>query len=813
LTLDSGTRLGRYEIRSKIGEGGMGEVYLAQDTKLDRKVAVKILPAEVAVDRNRMTRFVHEAKAASALNHPNIITIHEIDQSDSGHFIATEFVDGETLRERMRNAPMKVTEVLDIATQIAGALGAAHAAGIVHRDIKPENVMLRRDGIVKVLDFGLAKLIEHLPAESVDLQAPTRAAVYTEPGVVMGTALYMSPEQARGLQVDPRTDIFSLGVLIYEMIAGRLPFEGSNKNEVLASLLSDKEPTPLTRYAREVPPELERIVEKGLRKDREQRYQTIKDILLDFTTLKRRLEFAAEVERSRPPEITLGSATLDATASGKARQTMPTTGRQARRLRLLIVLAILVVIAVVVSYVVYFSKREAVINSIAVLPFVNTTADPNTEYISDGMTESIVNSLSKLPNLKIISLISVAGYKGKQIDPQAVGREMNVRAVLVGKVAQRGDGLVVSAELVDVQDKSHIWGEQYNRKLADILTVQQEISTEIAEQLRFKLSGEQQGQLTKRYTENPEAYQSYLKGRYYWNKRSDEGFKKAAGYFQEAIDRDPNYALAYAGLADTLSFGGGQTLPKARTAAMKALEIDNTLGEAHAAFGWIKLRYDFDWSGAESEFKRAIEVNPNYATTHNWYSVELGLMGRFDEAIAEAKRAQELEPLSMIINTVMGLPFYFSHQYDQAIAQFRKVIEMDPNFVWVHYWLGLAYSQKGMYQEAVTEFLQARTLSADRPENISALREALAASGWRGFVQRDAELRIEESKKHYVDSYGIAVDFAVLGEKEQALEWLEKAYDEKSQTLFWFRRDPAVDSLRSEPRFTALEKRASIPPE
>src|SRR3989442_2568511 len=456
--LGPGVTISHYRILSKIGAGGMGEVYLAQDTKLDRKVALKILPAEVAAHPDRMKRFVQEAKSASALNHPNIITIHAIDETDSGHFIATEFIDGETLRERLRNAPMKLAEVLDVAAQIASALSAAHAAGIVHRDIKPENVMRRRDGIVKVLDFGLAKLTERVPPDSVDTEAPTRAAINTEQGVLMGTAIYMSPEQARRLPVDARTDIFSLGVLIYEMVAGRLPFEGSNTNEIVASILCDREHPPLARYAGNVPAELERIVSKALRKEREERYQSVKDLLLDLRSLQHRLKFEAELERSKPPEVdravaatnsdklSAGTSIASASPAGVAAQTATggeslTTGSTSHRRSVTIAIAALVIAAAGFAYFFYFGRATSAIDSIAVLALANTSNDPNTEDLSDGISEALINSLTELRQLRVVARSTAFRYKNKEADPQQVGRELNVRAVLTGRVRQMGDTL------------------------------------------------------------------------------------------------------------------------------------------------------------------------------------------------------------------------------------------------------------------------------------------------------------------------------------------------------------------------------------
>ena len=830
------TKLGRYEIRSLIGEGGMGEVYLAEDTRLHRKVAVKVLPAEVAANQERMRRFNQEAISAAALNHPNIAHIYEIGEHAGVNFIAMEFIDGVTLREKIHREHTELRKLLAYLQHVAEGLAKAHAAGIVHRDLKPDNIMITDDGHAKILDFGLAKLVDvSKPGGAGELSAMATAVMpqYSQPGTVLGTVGYMSPEQAQGRvnEIDHRSDIFSFGCILFEAATQHSPFEGRDALDSLHKIVHA--PTPQIKDLNPaVPDELQRIVRRCLAKDPDKRYQSIRDLAIELDELHQELK-DAEPEHSRQPISSISAASSGGEQAGveSANQSAvaatevarPTSSaeyivteiKRHKRGAAIILAVIILLSAAAIAY--YFARgSRAAINSIAVLPLANTDADPNTEYISDGITESIVNSLSKLPNLKVISLLSVARYKGQQIDPQAVGREMDVRAVLVGKVAQRGDGLLVSVELVDVRDKSHLWGEQYNGKLSDMLSVQGELSRKIAEQLRLKLSGEQQGQLTKRYTHDTDAYQAYLKGRYYWNKRSLEGIKKALAYFQEAIDKDPNYALAYAGMADAYSFGAldlpsNEFFPKAKAAATKALEIDDTLAEAHTALGWIEMRYDLDWSGAEKEFKRAIELNPNYATSHNWYSVELGLMGRFDEAIAEAKRAQELEPLSLNTNSDVGLPFYFSHQYDQAIARYRKAIEMDSNFALAHYFLGLAYEQKEMYQEAVEEFLQASTLFGFEPQGITALRGAYATAGWRGFLQKDIELTIEYSKK-YADFYDVAIDFARLGEKEQALAWLEKAYQERDGGLFWFRRDPRLDTLRSEPRFIDLSRRAGVSP-
>jgi serine/threonine protein kinase/tetratricopeptide (TPR) repeat protein len=827
MTLDAGTKLGRYEIRAQLGAGGMGEVYLAQDTKLDRKVALKILPADVAAQKDRMRRFVQEAKAASALNHPNIITIYEIEQMDSVNLMATEFIDGETLRQRMRDAPMKLGEVLDVAIQTASALSAAHAVGIVHRDIKPENVMIRRDGIVKVLDFGLAKLTERVPPDMVDTEAPTRAAIHTEPGVIMGTAIYMSPEQARGLPVDARTDIFSLGVLIYEMVAGRLPFEGSNTNEILASILSDKEPPPLARYARGVPAELERIVEKALRKDREQRYQTAKDLLLDLRSLKHRLEFAADLERSTPPQTN----NMKAATSGEqmpvqtVRQPAPRETssaehhlREIKRHQTAAVIALTVLLALAATGYFYFVRTNKSvagspeINSIAILPFVNVNANADTEYLSDGLTDSLINSLSQAPKLKVIARSSIFSYKGKETDPQAVGRELNVQALVTGRITQRGDKLSISVELMDTRDKSHIWGEQYIRKISDLLAVQEEISSDISNKLRLKLTGEEQKRVTKHYTDNVEAYQLYLKGRHFADQFTEEGFKKAVEHFKQAIEKDPNYALAYAGLAEAYWVASAESLPpreampKAREAAAKASKIDEQLAEAHTLLAVVLALYDYDLSGGEREFKRAIELNPNSALAHQWYGYYLASLARADEAFKEIKRAQELDPLSLLINTELGMPFYFTRQYDRAIEQFKRALEMDPNMRFARLWLAWTYVQKGMYEEAIAILSKPES---DHPWILAALGQTYALSGKRAEAQKMIDRLNEQAKHGYVTAYAVAKPYLGLGDKEQALRWLEKSYENREDGFIWINTDPAWDGLRSEPRFQDLARRVS----
>ncbi len=836
MKIAAGTRLGRYEIRSKIGAGGMGEVYLALDTKLDRKVALKILPAEVATHRDRMKRFVQEAKAASALNHPNIITIHEIDVTDSGHFIATEFIDGETLRQHIRSAPLKLGGVLDIAGQIASALSAAHAASIVHRDIKPENVMVRRDGIVKVLDFGLAKLTERSSPDSVDMEAPTRPVVNTEPGMVMGTAIYMSPEQARGMEVDARTDIFSLGVVIYEMVAGCLPFPGSNANEIMAAILNDKEAPPLARYTQEAPAELERIIGKALRKNRDERYHTVQDLLLDLKALKQNLEFEAHLSRSAPASTRDDRLTASVGQSMAApAQTAPPTFEDSRahptssaeyvvsgikqhKLAAGLVVIALVIGVVGLSFYLRARNSEVAIESIAVLPFENQSRDPNSDYLSDGVTESIINSLTQLPNLKVIARSSVFRYKGKETDPFAAGKELGVRAVLTGRIMQRGDSIVISTELLDVRDNKQLWGEQYSKKVSDLLAVQRDIAKEITGNLRLTLSGEEQSRIGKHYTDNAEAYQLYLQGRFYWNKRTEESYQKAIDYFHQAIEKDPNYALAYTGLADCYSFLSSQGIrpphdvfPLAKEAATKAIQIDNSLSEAHTSLAYIKLYYDWDWAAAESEYKQAIALNPNYATPHHGYAYLLISSGRTEEAIAEIKKAEAIDPLSLIFQTDHGEYYYFARRPDEAIAQLQKAIDMDPSFVRAHFLMGRALIQKGQCNEGIDEALKAKQM-VPAVEALGWLAQEYASCGRKAEAEKtQADLR-ELSKQHYVSPHWFAAVQASLGNKDEAFKWLDQALDGRFGPLIYLKVNPIWDPLRSDPRFAERLRRVGLTP-
>lgn len=818
-------QLSHYRILEKLGAGGMGEVYLAEDVKLRRKLALKILPAEFTQDQERVARFEQEARAASALNHPNIITIYEVGEDQGRHFIATEFIAGHTLRQHLRSTGIQLREALEITVQIASALAAAHEAGITHRDIKPENVMIRPDGIVKVLDFGLAKLTEarsgaerrrdgETERRKVEEQdtlllrgqpapLPVSSALplpFSSPGLIMGTVLYMSPEQARGLAVDARSDIFSLGVLLYEMLAGRAPFDGPTMSDVLAAILRS-EPAPLSRYVA-IPAELEWSVSKALRKDCDARYQTIKGLLADLKQLKGRLDFETELARVGPTPLPqrsneeIGEAlTID--LSSKEYELLSPSGR------------------------LYSARRRLIneqIDSLAILPLVNAGADPGMEYLSDGITESIINSLSQLPQLRVVPRSTVFHYKGQTVDPQQAGQELGVRAVLSGRVLQVGDSLIIRTELVDVAQQAQLWGEQYRRRITDIFALQDEIAEEISNKLRLHLSPIERQKLIKRYTDNTAAYHLYLKGRYYVGKRTPDWIRKGIEHFQQAIDLDPNYALAYSGLAEAYGFlassTGGQpprdAYPIAKAAALKALELDDTLGEAHCSLGFFRLLYDWDYAAAEREYLRAIELSPNFSNAWDGYSFYLKATGQHEAAIAACQRAQELEPLSLFLTLSMGWTYYFARRFDEALAQSRKVLEMDPNFGFAYWHQGMVYLQKQAYEKAITSFRKAINLSGSIPSFIGQLGHACARAG----KHREARQMLAQleglAKRQYVSAYFISLIYLGLGELEPTFAWLERAYEERSGALAYIRVEPMLDLLRGDARFVRLLEKIKI---
>lgn len=826
-----GRVIGAYRIIAPLRAGGMGEVYLAEDQRLCRKVAIKFLSPGSIADVRARKRLIREAQATAKLDHPNICAIYEVGEEADRSFIIMQYVEGETLADKILRQPLELSEALDVAAQAADALAEAHSRGIIHRDIKPQNIMITPRGQVKILDFGLAKAVQGRSSAGSE---PTTESQLTMAGVLAGTVPYMSPEQVQGKPVDARSDVFSLGVVLYEMLTGKQPFAAENTATTISAILT-REPLPLARYVGEVPAELERIVTKALRKDMEERYQTAKDFQIDLESLKREAKFESKTKRSTRASLndkkTFESGESQATVQANRQPAIPQgdlpatqiISRKGHLLRWLVrhkpaLAGVAVILLAFVGGRVYFIGHSKAIESIAVLPFVNVSGNPNAEYLSDGITESLINSLSELPHLKVMSRTSVFRYKGRETDAQAAGSELKVQAVLMGRVVQHGDELSISIELVDTRDNSHLWGEHYNRKLSDILVVQGEISQKISAKLRLKLEGEEEKLLTKRHTENTEAYQLYLMGRYYWNKRTPESLKKGIEYFQQAIDLDPKYALAYAGLADSYSLLGDygalpprEVYPKAEAAAARALRIDDQLAEAHTSLAHARL-FEWDWSGAEREYKRAIELKPNYATAHQWYANSLIAVGRFTEALTETKRAMEIDPLSLIINEVAGRHLYLAGQYEEAIEQQHQTLELDSNFIPAHAALGMAYVQKAMYEQAIAEFQKAIDLSGGNPDYIAELGHAYAASGERIKAQKVLDELKVLSKRRYVSPYSIARVCASLGEKDQAFAWLRKAYAEGNSELIFVKVEPVFKVIRSDWRFAELLKLVGLPP-
>ena len=743
-----GKVISHYKILEKLGEGGMGVVYKAQDTKLDRVVALKFLPKHLLCEKEAKIRFEHEAKAASALNHTNITTIYEIDKAEDECFISMEYIEGQSIKKLIEEKTLSLKEILDIAVQVCEGLVIAHEKGIVHRDIKSDNIMVTSRGQVKIMDFGLAKL--------------RGVSKVTKTGSTLGTAAYMSPEQARGEEVDHRTDIWSLGIVLYEMITGQLPFKSEYEQAVVYAILNE-EPKAMIELRSEIPPELEQIVKKALVKNSDSRYQNTGDILFDLK------KFESSISKAQ------------------------------------------------------FSSAKPQ-PSIAVLPFTNLSADKEQEYFCDGMAEEIINALTHVEGLRVVARTSAFSFRGEGRDIRDIGKKLNVRTLLEGSVRKAGNRVRITAQLINVSDGYHLWSEKYDRNIGDIccpediFAIQDEISLAIVEKLKVKLLGEEKVALVKRYTDDLEAYNSYLKGRYFWYKRTKEGILKGLEYFHQAIEKDPTYAVAYTGIADCYNMLGffdylspKEAFPKAKAAAEKALEIDGTLAEAHSSLAEVKTYYDHDWLGAEREFQRALELNPSYSTAHQWYAEYLALMGRHDESIIMGKCALELDPLSPIVATNLAGFYWLARKYDEAIERYQKILEMEPDFMAAHLWLGLTYAEKGLYNEALAEFQKGIELSGghDSPF-LGWLGRVYCWTGKKKQAEIVLESEIERSKKMYISPFGIAVIYLGLGQNEQAFEWLEKAYEEKDHWMAALKVYSMFDSVRSDPRFTSLLKKMGL---
>lgn len=763
MTLAAGTQLGRYEIRSKLGAGGMGEVYLAEDSELHRSVALKVLPADVSSNRDRMRRFKQEATAAAALNHPNIAHIYEIGEREGTNFIAMEFVDGLTLRQLIHERQTELSKLLRYLQHVAEGLAKAHAVGIVHRDLKPDNIMVTREGHAKILDFGLAKLIEQQTSQTT-IQGMSELATaliqpHSMPGAVVGTVGYMSPEQAqgRGQEIDHRSDIFSFGCILYEAITRRKAFEGKDAIDSLNKIIREQ-PTPIANLNPEVPYDLQKIVRRCLAKDPEERYQSIKDIAIELKEVRREL--------------------------------------QARGSHLLGV------------------EEAKQVNSIAVLPLENTSGDPEIEYLADGISESLIDDLSQFPGVKVIARTSSFKYRGKDVDLQSVAKALRVHAMVSGRVTQRGDQLQIRAELIDTRDGTQIWGEQYSRRSMDLLSVQAEISAQIADKLRLRLTSGERPQLGRHDTAKPQAYELLLRGRFYRNKGGTENLKKAVRYCEQAIDTDPNYALAHAELSTRYSslvaagiLHPGDYLPKAEAAARRALELDSSLADAHFALAGIIL-LAWDWPAAGREYQRAIKSNPNLAVAHGGYAHYLSLMGQHERAVEEIERARELDPLSLPVNVAIGFVLYLARQYDESIAVLNEVLELDQNYSFAHLYLGYNYAAKAMYAEAIDAFREA----IKRGDNTLSAQVYLAVAYAKVGQRKKARaiLKSLQESTEFVSPCKLAILYDSLGERGQAFALLETAYDAHDFQLAGLRVDPAFDSLREDRKFSHLLRRVGL---
>ncbi|MFZ0962744.1 MAG: protein kinase [Terriglobia bacterium] len=864
MTLLPGTKLGPYEIESRIGAGGMGEVYRARDTRLGRIVAIKALPHRLSSDPVLKERFAREAKVISNVSHPHICALYDIGHADGTDFLVMEYLEGETLESRLRRGPLPIMEVLNVGIEIADALDRAHRGGIIHRDLKPANVMLTESGS-KLLDFGIAKMFDQKDQDVAAETLPTGALVLlTSPGQMTGTVSYMSPEQVRGQQLDASTDLWSLGVVLYQMICSRLPFEGQTSTDVI-SLILLKDPNPLPLSSHEVPAGLTQVLRRALEKDRGHRYKAAREMLNDLKRCRQKMEIEAEMDRLHhlqpAPESDhegAGGAGAEqlpplaekrpAPSAGVSRAFAPWILDKIKFYKLPLMIGLSVIAAaaaglhswlysaailVAAALVIAAYHFRPGVESLAVMPFEwvgsdpGFQADPEIDYLSDGITESIINQVSQLPNLKVISRTSVFRFKGKAINPRQIARELDVRKVLTGRILRRGSAFVISVELVDAIGDGHIWGVQYERGPSAFASLPAEIATQVSRNLRARWAGKPA--IPPAYSPGPESYQAYLRGRFHWNRRTGEDIEKAIKCFREAVAMDPRNALAYVGLAECyLVVGVYSTMPlreaysQAKVCALKALEIDDSLAEAHAALASTKPAEEWDLPGALREFARAIEINPNYATAHQWYAEFLVCAGRKAAAITEIKIARELDPLSLVISASVGLVLHLAREYDQAVNQLRTTVEMDRHFYIAHRFLRDVFVEKGLWEEAIAEHQLALNLAGEDAEKAEALgdalRQAYSHGGARAYWQKRLELATQDMESTQrlpydvtdVSPYHVANIYARVGHQDLAVKWLEKAVEEQDYGIYYLRTNPAFDDLQTRPRVVAVMRRIGL---
>lgn len=759
MSLTPNTRLGPYEILAPLGAGGMGEVYRAKDTRLDREVAIKVLPERLANDADALARLEREAKAVAALSHPNILAIHDVGHEHGVSFVVTELLEGETLRERLHRSAISWRQAVEITVSVADGLSAAHAKGIVHRDLKPENIFITTAGHVKILDFGLARMepegrvaTAHAPESTPTITLATR------PGAILGTLNYMSPEQVRGLRTDGRSDIFSLGCVVYEMVAGRRAFTGDTAADTMTAILKE-EPAGITDARTGIPHELERVIVRCLEKKPEQRFQSAPDLA-----------------------FTLRSILADSGATPARKQ--PRIPRPA----------------------------------LAVLPFENVSRDSEQDYFVDGMTEALISDLAKIGGLKVISRTTVMRYKATTKSLPEIARELNVDAVVEGSVLRVGERVRITAQLIQAATDEHLWAQSYDRDLRDVLKLHSEVARTIAQEIKVTLTPKEHARMVEARPVNPEAYQAYLKGRFHWNKRTPDGLQKAVEYFEQAVSLDPDWPLGYAGLADAYlgmsiwaSMRPGEAIPKARAAAAKALEMDESLAGAHATMAFIATLYDWDSPTAEREYQRALALSPNYATAHQWYAQHLTITSRHDAAIKEISKAQEFDPLALIIGANVGCVHYFAGDLEQAETRLRKTLEFGPDFAYAHQVLTMTLFLQGRFAEAITEAREAVRLSNNEPLCAATLGYVCAKAGQPEEARRILDELAARSTEAYIAPTFLALVHAGLGERDRMFEWFERAYKERDVWLRDTLIDPLLTPMRTDPRFTDLVRRVGLP--